>query len=221
MIKHAWIGCLGLAWVACSTGTSADDDTDAASETDTVDTESDTQVNGTDETDVVETDETDPGDPCLASPTVLRVGSGETELVPVAPGATVEMVNGPQGGWHVNVSVEVDNTPQLVVLEVTVTDNDSGTVVTDGDPQRFPVALVPPVFGTWACDGAYPGLQAVLDFTKLGAVAHDPDRWQVLCGHDITVDVAVRTTLDELLAEGSFTAVLQPDPDNGPYCLDL
>jgi hypothetical protein len=59
----------------------------------------------------------------------LDLGTGETALVPLTDGGTIELIYGPQGGWHVWASVGIYGIdPQDRVIRYTATSTD-GTVL--------------------------------------------------------------------------------------------
>jgi hypothetical protein len=50
--------------------------------------------------------------PANAGPPVVQVGTGQTDYLPVTPGQTVQMEQGPQGGHHVWIAVRQENLKQ-------------------------------------------------------------------------------------------------------------
>jgi hypothetical protein len=47
--------------------------------------------------------------PLGAGPPIVQVGSGQTDYLPVTPGQTVQMEQGPQGGHHIWIAVRQEN----------------------------------------------------------------------------------------------------------------
>ena len=62
----------------------------------------------------------------------IEIGTGLTEFIEVADGGDVELVMGPQGGWHVDVALRLyDLDPmdmQLVIEGFYVEDDESATI---------------------------------------------------------------------------------------------
>lgn len=47
-----------------------------------------------------------PADPCAPGPApALEVGTGETAYAPLEPGGLVELIHGPQGGYHILIGL--------------------------------------------------------------------------------------------------------------------
>lgn len=221
---RAWWALAPLFVLGCSTAPAdGDDDTDTVDTDDTDDTTDTVETDETNETD--ETDETDgPTDPCRTSPAVLTIGTGEAwdEFTKLTAGQDLEMVNGPQGGWHLTVAVELEHVGEFAIIEVRIVDVESGTVVTSDDPFRFN-ALLTPVAGPgqpWTCEGRHVNMTAVLDFGNVGAVENEEDPWLRLCGNDVRIEVRVLDPQLTVLGSGSVEVVAQPDPANGPHCVD-
>ncbi len=220
--------------VACGTGPGPDttddetDETDVETDTDetssTDDTDDTDETVSTDETD--ETDETDDVvvDPCFADPGTLTIGTGELweEFTPLVSGQVLEMVNGPQGGHHLTIALQAVNVSNLAIIELRITDVASSTVVSADDPFQFNVLLTP-LAGpgtTWACSGVHTNMTGVLDFSTLGADTADETPWDLLCGHEVRIDLSVRDPDGMRAVTQSTTVVVQPDPENGPYCVE-
>lgn len=76
-------------------------------------------------------DGVDAGDPAdLGGEPRVEIGTGVTTFVPIEDGDDVELVNGPQGGWHVDVTLrlyQVD--PQELTMRIEGYDVESGASV--------------------------------------------------------------------------------------------
>lgn len=107
-------------------------------------------------------DDTFCGDPSL------EVGRSPTGYEPLADGAPVELVFGPQGGYHIDVSAQMDGLCPVVSIDVELLDGDGDRVsfeehrvqaVRDerGTVQQYwgLTALLP--CGYWPTDGPYDG----------------------------------------------------------------
>ena len=56
----------------------------------------------------------------------LEVGTGTTSFVPLSPGDSLEIVAGPQGGWHVDVSALFSGiSPDGAIVRYSVVDGDT------------------------------------------------------------------------------------------------
>ncbi len=81
---------------------------------------------------------TDAGPPpvevAVTGPPRIELGAGTTRHEPLAEGAAVELVLGPQGGWHIDLTVRgVNLPPEGVTLRYEVRDD------TRPSPWNFPV----------------------------------------------------------------------------------
>jgi len=178
--------------------------------------------------DTAETDDTG-GDTDPLADATLVVGSGVfsgqadcTGFVAVDEGSDLAIVRGPQGGWHVDVSIRGTGLPELADLSIRMVDTQTGTPVMFVDPLRLSVRLISedgPT--TWNGDGCYLGVQAILDFAALGATPPEDTPWTALTGRTMRTEVT-------LSAEGrslsdTLTFVMQPDPCDAdltaPGCL--
>jgi hypothetical protein len=71
-----------------------------------------------------------------AGPPSLELGTGESSFVPVVDGGEIELVHGPQGGWHAVGAVRMSGfDPDATVLTYTVVD--AGTAVVE-----VPIAIL-------------------------------------------------------------------------------
>jgi hypothetical protein len=160
---------------------------------------------------------------------MLEVGTGGTmgeidcdAFVPVAEGDPLAMVHGPQGGWHLDVSIRGTGLPERVVFDVRLVDVQTGTVVSFLDPIRTRVRLVPdPAGEAWTGRGCYLGVQGILDFTSMGADPGDPDRYQVLVDRTVRVEATLST--DDGTWSDAVEVLVRPDPCDAdltqPGCL--
>lgn len=174
---------------------------------------------------VVDTDRPRDSDTDLPEAMTLEVGTGlfagsadcgAFVPVPVSGGA-VAMVNGPQGGWHLDTSVRVTGAPgELVTLTIAVTDVETGLVVTEEDPLIRNVALVADPPGRFAGSGCYLGIQAVFDFGVLGGSGAQP--WRALADRVLRVAVTARALgvdgLADATASDTRTLTILADPCN-------
>ena len=208
-----------LLW-ACS----GPDTTDVSDGTDTTGSDTTNTTDTTDTTDTVDTNDTVPSDPCLASPAVLKLGTGFEAFEDLEDGDELVMIHGPQGGWHMTGAVTLENSTELVILEFSATHVATGISVSE---VTHPIAMVPTTGGTeWQCMGQALDQYIYLDVEELAAKIDDKKRvtpWALLCGEEIEIRLAAKTPARELLAEAQVTVVGLNDadfPDPDTYCGD-
>jgi hypothetical protein len=92
----------------------------------------------------------------------VDVGTGESEFAPLADGDTVAKQHGPQGGYHVWISLRIDGkVPDPVEVELTATQGDAivsrATSIVSPRPEQAPSTAV-----------TIPGLRAFVDVATTG-----------------------------------------------------
>ncbi len=143
-------------------------------------------------------------DPCGV---FLQVGTGEFSWEDLDSLQDVEMVHGPQGGWHILWSVMLSGTEPTAQLHGTITDLDSAVVVSD---ITYNVALDP----VDDCIGESIGQYGYLDVSGLASGSLDTPP-ELLVGHTLLLrveaaDFAGTTASDDILV----TAVADPEDVN-------
>jgi hypothetical protein len=215
---------------ACTASDDKSTDTDVATDTDDTDVAADTDVvTDTDDTDApADTDVVDPGDlnPCGAATPTVTLGTGAGAYTAVAEGSDLTLTKGAQGGWHFWMAVSVQNSPQYVVIEHSITRLSDGTLLS---PVVRENDVIVPTTITDDCvlDGVYYGMQGRVDTTTF---VTDPP-WQSFCGESVRMDVKVywprcsrydgQSCLeheDVLVGEDSVTVVAKPDPTEATGC---
>jgi hypothetical protein len=150
-----------------------------------------------------DTDEPPPPDePCDL---FVQVGEGEVYFRPLASFDEVEMVHVPQGGWHVVWSVMVSGTEPTAQLHGTLTDLDSGVLVSD---ITYNVALDV----VDACIGESIGQYGYLDVSGLASGSLDTPP-ELLAGHTLQLRV-VATDFLGTTASDDVLVIAVPDPEN-------
>lgn len=201
------------------------DDTDAVVDTDVVADTDDTDVVA--DTDVADTDSPPDVNPCGALVPVVTLGTGAAGYTVLSDGDSLEMTKGVQAGWHFWMAVSVQNSPQYVVIEHSITRLSDGSLLSP--LVRENDVLVPTdMDGQCVADGSYYGMQGRLDFSTFTS---DP-LWAEICGESMRMDVRVLwprcsaydgascvTHEDVLIGEDSVTIVAQPDPTEGTHCM--
>ena len=136
-------------------------------------------------------------DGCLTDTPTLRIGTGESEWLPLEPGDSLMMIHGPQDGWHMLGSALVEGTEPIVELFYDIFHVESGELVAS---TSFRVALVE----TGDCVGFYPGMFGVL--TPAAGDAPDVLSYETLRLEMTAIDLAGRT------ASASLEVLAVPDP---------
>ena len=187
-----WMVLLGVGFGACSktdappNGESPTRDTDADSDSDA-------------DADVDDTGGLD----CLNRTPRLEVGTGETTFEALEEGASVVMVHGPQGGWHMLGSVRTHNMEPIIEVHYTITDQESGVRVSDN---TYRVAVV----NDGECTGYYPGMYGYLEVSGLHTA--EATRPPELLGFNTVVMTMDVTDYGGRTASTSLQVTAQPDP---------
>ncbi|MDP2307216.1 MAG: hypothetical protein Q8P18_14415 [Pseudomonadota bacterium] len=145
-------------------------------------------------------------DGCFSEPATVEVGGGSLAFEPVADGAEMTMVHGPQGGWHVLASARFSDVNPIVAIHYTVAVTSgagAGQIVVDNE---YRVLIVEDV----ECGGYYPGMYGYLDVSALadGELDTPPE---LLAGQDLLLRMDV-TDLDGRVASDTLTGRAALDP---------
>lgn len=119
----------------------------------------------------------------------IEVGNGATSHSPAGAGAPVEMVHGPQQGWHIEVSGEVQGLGAVVGVVVEARRVDDGTLVASNENATF---LQLADYDAASATGWFAGERAL--------VGTDPDAICPLAG--VELDLCARA--EDLAAPGTF-----------------
>ncbi len=188
------------------------DDTDAADDTDTL-----VETDATDDTDDTEP----PGDPCYASATTIQLGDIDEGFRAFSPDLTVRLGKGEQGGgaWHLEWAANVTYAPQLLRVAATLTDVETGLVLSLGrEADQRNIQAVPPVLGQpWACVGLIPESNLQLDPRGMDE-DESVDEWIEVCGRTVRLDVVLRDALSVDLGSASVELVLAPFLGDAESC---
>jgi hypothetical protein len=98
---------------------------------------------------------------CGGASMSLDVGSSEVAFEPVADGAQVQLVHGPQGGWHLDVAGAVTGAGQEVAIMPRVLATTRGDLQVAGDQQPDFIALAG--YDDDRCAGEFFGVRAYID----------------------------------------------------------
>ncbi|MEC7984182.1 MAG: hypothetical protein VX278_03405 [Myxococcota bacterium] len=118
---------------------------------------------------------------CSLQTPSLEIGTGESSFEPIAEGASLVMVHGPQGGWHMLGSMSLLNTGPVVELDFRIYDEESGVIVSDN---HYRVGLVMDT----ECSGFYPGMYGYLNVSGLSVGDLDTPP-ELLGGHILRMEM--------------------------------
>lgn len=141
---------------------------------------------------------------CRCEAPTLAIGTGMESYEPVEEGADVQMVHGPQGGWHVLSAVQITNTRNVVEMVARVYDVETETPVTSELVYR--VQLV----NDGGCVGSFPNMYLYLDVSALVDGERDTPPELLSC-RQVRVSVCASDTGGRALCEEKVVRVL-PDP---------
>lgn len=147
----------------------------------------------------------DSADPlaCDSLPPAVSVGNGDTAHVPLQDGDPVTMVHGPQGGWHVWVSLAVTNLGPDLRIHITLEDLTRGDAMAD-----LNYAMVAPAPD--ACVSTLVGLFGFLPYDDPGTPEDEtPPDWRACDTFRICAEVSDD---DGRSAHACVDAVAIPDP---------
>ena len=141
-------------------------------------------------------------DPCFADAPLIQIGDGTMEFIPVAEGAKVTMIHGPQGGWHIAASVMVHHTDRIVEMGYTI-DLLSGTRISDN---HYRVQLK----DMGDCSGFYTNMYGYLNVSALSEGEADTPP-ELICDQPIRLTIqAIDSAGHE--ATSTLDVVTSPDP---------
>lgn len=152
--------------------------------------------------------------PCDERPASVAIGaSGTDELqrpiwTEMPEGSEQTMVHGPQGGWHILASADVQSTDAIVTIEYAITwpARDSAQL----SYGSFRVMLVPDA----RCGGYYAGMLGILDVSEVATGEADTPP-EVLAGETLALSMEI-VDLNGLTASDAVNVVAALDPDDVP-----
>ena len=141
---------------------------------------------------------------CRCRAPELEIGTGMEQYEPVADGADIPMVHGPQGGWHILAAVQLLNTRNVVEMLAKVYDAETGVAVTTDLVYR--VQLV----SGESCIGTFPNMYLYLDVSALEEGERDTPPELLAC-REVRISMCVDDTGGRSMCEEKVVRV-QPDP---------
>jgi hypothetical protein len=143
---------------------------------------------------------------CTETPPAVELGNGETAHVALTGGEQVVMVHGPQGGWHVWLSLALTNLGPDVDVRITLVDLTRDEAMTE---LRYTL-WIPAEEG---CVAELAGLAGFLPYDDLDTPADEtPPEWRACDTFRMCVDVV---DADGRSAEDCAEVVAIPDPADG------
>lgn len=135
-----------------------------------------------------------PGVECQDLPPEVTLGTAAPEFVALKDGDFVELVHGPQGGWHLLLAARAEHTTSDVILRLTVDETANDVPVSE---LTYEVALFP----DGECAGVYAGIVAIVDVSELDA---DATAAEALSGRELWIRLEIeddrgRTAVDDVL----------------------
>ena len=109
--------------------------------------------------DSAETEE-DMNHPCLSGEPSLDIGEGATVFGPYNQELEAMMVHGPQGGWHIEVAIAMENMLQILEIEYTIEHLPTGVFVSENN---YRIAMILED----ECSGEIPGMYGYLKVGEL------------------------------------------------------
>lgn len=212
-MRSIWLF-LPLVLAACSggsgdgtthTGLSGDDDDDTSLGDD------DDTVTGDDDDDTT----TGPAHACHTGTPTLSIGNGAGMFTPLATGADVVLVHGPQGGWHIDLGGEVSGFSDLVEVEGYVRVAGEGRTIAGEEQQPSRLALVG--WSDSTCSGTFYDVRAFVDDEGQSTL----DYICALDGAPLEIEITVTDLADPTgawSATETLSAVAALDPNDVEPC---
>jgi hypothetical protein len=150
---------------------------------------------------------------CSSGPLELEVGNGDVSHIQLSPGDPVMMVNGPQQGWHIDVSGYLSGISELVQIETTVTVADDAQVI--GGSDQLPVRTALVGWSEGDCAGSFYGVRVFVD----GLESQAPDAICPYAGVPLEVTVTVSDLMNPTRwVESTIEVIGMLDPRDVEVC---
>ena len=145
---------------------------------------------------------------CRCEQASLEIGTGEDLFEPLAEGADLMMVNGPQGGWHLLTAIQPLNTRDVVSVNAQVFHDATDTPVTTELVYR--VQLVKDA--AEPCVGGFPNMYLYLEPSEMdgGAGGTPPE---LLSCETLRIEMTLTDTGGRVLQAVKRVRAV-PDPRN-------
>lgn len=157
-------------------------------------------------------DEGSPPDPCASEDMTLAVGWGKDVYAPLADGDVVQMVHGPQGGWHVESAGEVRWSMREIGILPSLVDLETSRVLTTNALASFEAMGV---YDEASCGGTFTNVEAFLSADGPGEPIQNIC---ALAGREVELSIEITELLTGRTARDSAVVVLALDPIDEPVC---
>ncbi len=141
---------------------------------------------------------------CRCEESTVTIGSGVEAYEPVQDGSCLQMVHGPQGGWHLPGALLVGNTRNVVEILAWAEWQDQRIT----DELSYRVQLVPGELGT--CEGSFPNMFLYLTSKYIDDELRPPE---IIACEEVTITMCVDDTGGNASC-GDLTVIVAPDPDD-------
>ena len=157
----------------------------------------------------------DSGDaPCDEGPAKVTAGVGEFDFDLPTSGGSVNMVHGPQGGWHLDTAALISGTGDVVQIVPTLVLTSDGTSI--AGLEQIPETVALGSYDAEACEGKIVSIRAYLDDVQQPAPYSD-----FICsldGKEVELTLTVTDVVTGDSGSGSTTFILKTDPADATLC---
>jgi hypothetical protein len=138
--------------------------------------------------------EEDSEHPCFLDNPDIEIGEGSSAFEPFNQQLEAMMIHGPQGGWHIEIALSLENMLQIMEIEYTIEHLPSGVFVSEN---HYRIAMIM----KGECSGELPGLYGYLTVGELmdGDMDTPPE---LLGGDDLEITIRVNDCSNSAQAEG-------------------
>jgi len=158
--------------------------------------------------------DTGPSGPCDEGPATVDPGVGEFTLEVLNGGESVNMVHGPQGGWHVDTAALIGNTGDVVQIVPSLLLTESGESIAGVGQVAETIALA--AYDDEICEGNIVAIRAYVD-----DVQHPAPYSDHICsleGKEVELTLTVTDVVTGDSGSGSVEFILHIDPNDADLC---
>ncbi len=160
------------------------------------------------------TDSAVPEGPCEEGPVTVTAGVGEVQLQLLTGGETVQMVHGPQGGWHVDTAALIGGSGEVVQIIPAINLTESGLSIAGIEQVPQTVALA--AYDDTVCEGNIIKIRALID-----DVDHPVPYSNYICsldGKEVELTQTVTDVVTGNIGTGTARFILRIDPADSELC---
>lgn len=148
---------------------------------------------------------------CVIEEFVVEPGTGTDAFDPLEDGDTIEIVHGPQGGWHIEVGGRVFGTSSILLVTATTTVVSTEVQITG---EQVPIVSQPDDWDPETCAATFFNHPAFVD-------DHTPTDQDFICslaGEELDFTIEVTDTATDAVQTVSVRLVAVLDEDDLPAC---